>query len=228
MMAGDSFASFQDTDISQSAAAALIGNIRPDYTDVTESNLRSSVRFNTSTNSAFLTATLSQSSIREDSRGEVTLVLTRSSSDLRQDLRVRVIGGNQTRLPVQSVLVIPAGQNKLTVRLVPRNDNLPQAPETVGLTFTAPGFRATSASIEIIDDEQPFFQNPNRAADVNNDGEVSVRDALFVINAMAKNGGAISLQPPRDGISPNNYLDVNGDYQVTALDALSAINQLIG
>lgn len=68
------------------------------------------------------------------------------------------------------------------------------------------------------------WQNPSRPADVNNDGDVTARDALQVINRLSEFGAEVDL-----GIRVNRnaaYYDSSGDNRVSALDALVIINQL--
>ncbi len=80
------------------------------------------------------------------------------------------------------------------------------------------------------------FTNPRNANDVNNDGTVSPVDALFVINAINKNG-AVNLvgwswsegEAAGAGNTPAlGFLDTNGDGRLSPIDALCVINALNG
>jgi hypothetical protein len=64
---------------------------------------------------------------------------------------------------------------------------------------------------------------PNAAnvLDVNDDGVVSPRDALLVINALNRREAGISIKDYRQ-----YYLDTNGDGLLTPIDALRVINRL--
>lgn len=66
------------------------------------------------------------------------------------------------------------------------------------------------------------WQNPVSPFDVTNDSAVSAPDALTVINAIARNGGDVSVTTD----TPVSYADVNGDFKVSLIDALAVINQL--
>ena len=66
------------------------------------------------------------------------------------------------------------------------------------------------------------LQNPNEAADVNADGDVSALDALLVINYLNRN---LPPQVPSDAQGPPFY-DVDGNRVVQPLDALRVINAL--
>jgi hypothetical protein len=69
------------------------------------------------------------------------------------------------------------------------------------------------------------WQNPRERFDVSNDGVVSPRDALQVVNDINR-GGARALQMPSAAKSPPPYVDVSGDGFVSASDALRVINEL--
>jgi hypothetical protein len=70
------------------------------------------------------------------------------------------------------------------------------------------------------------LQNPLIAADVNASGDVSVLDALVIINRLSDSGGS-SIPVGFDDRGPNFY-DVDGGLSITALDALIVINRLSG
>ena len=60
-----------------------------------------------------------------------------------------------------------------------------------------------------------YFHNHSMPEDVNNDGEVTARDALAIINAMG-----------RGGFDQSMFTDVNGDGHRSANDALRVINRI--
>ena len=66
-------------------------------------------------------------------------------------------------------------------------------------------------------------QNPLNPLDVNNDGRVSVFDALLVVNHMNVNGVTSAAA---GGIPQAPFLDVNRDLRVSAHDAVLIVNRL--
>ncbi|TWU46166.1 Proprotein convertase P-domain protein [Rubripirellula tenax] len=75
------------------------------------------------------------------------------------------------------------------------------------------------------------WQNFLRASDISNDGTISARDALLIINELGfrrfSDDGTKNLDDPFTlSTWPNIYFDQNGDDRVTALDALRVINEL--
>ncbi len=85
---------------------------------------------------------------------------------------------------------------------------------------------------EIVQVEQPdHWRNFLRAGDVNNDGAVTARDALRIINELGRrNFSDDETQTLVDAATltpwPDVYFDHNGDGRVSALDALRVINEL--
>ncbi len=69
------------------------------------------------------------------------------------------------------------------------------------------------------------WQNSNNKFDVTNDGSVTPRDALEVIDDLSE-FGARKLPDPGPDFSPPPFLDVSGDGFVTPLDALMVISYL--
>jgi hypothetical protein len=77
--------------------------------------------------------------------------------------------------------------------------------------------------------EQPFWQNPDDPVDVNNDQQVTPKDALQCINELNDRrirGSEANLPLPMPPLMPTPYVDVNGDGFVTPNDALRIINRL--
>lgn len=64
--------------------------------------------------------------------------------------------------------------------------------------------------------------SPAKDHDVNGDGRVSARDALNVINYMARSAD----KPPTVAGTPDLPFDVNRDERISALDALLIVNRL--
>ncbi len=172
-----------------------------------------------------LAAVFSVAQIREDAPNSANLIVSRSNTDTDQPLVVAVTGGNPSDIGVPASVTIPAGQQQISLPLVPLNDDAAELARTLAFTFTAAGYQSASAEIELLDDEPPLFQNPVSRYDVNNDGEVLASDAIRVINQLALRGESDTLDP--SGEQPDGiFLDVNGDYRVSAIDALMIINEL--
>lgn len=115
-------------------------------------------------------------------------------------------------------------QQQAIVRVSPIDDQVAEKTSKLDFTFSAAGHRSAMASIELLDNEPPQFQNPKLAWDVNNDGVTSALDALLVINMLSSQGG--SEVDPSSALAPGQFHDVNGDYRISALDALQVINAL--
>ena len=87
------------------------------------------------------------------------------------------------------------------------------------------------SGIQIIAEVPNSFTNVIDPSDINNDGEVSSRDALAVINELARRAYSVPVvgtvfDPSGLDPWPGNYGDQNRDDRVTALDALRVINEL--
>ena len=65
--------------------------------------------------------------------------------------------------------------------------------------------------------------NYNHALDVDDNYEITARDALIVVNHLARHGGGQEITEFDDSM---HYVDVNGDGMVTSNDALQVINGL--
>ena len=90
---------------------------------------------------------------------------------------------------------------------------------TAGGEAESPGANKTVTS----DAAYPWF-NPIQPVDVNNDGYVSPRDALLLINSLNAEGSR-SLPKERSG-KPRTVLRVNRDGFISPIDALQVINYL--
>jgi hypothetical protein len=150
------------------------------------------------------------------------------------------------RITVSSTQFGPAAQGQITIPIsVPAGAKVGETYARFRLfrpsenPLLGPDGEAESGEVEdyrIIVGSNPF-QNPKAIFDnnginigrydVNDSGFISALDALQIINAMRRNGGAeidLSLAPlPADLPA---YPDVNGDGRITALDALQVINKL--
>ncbi|GAA5509776.1 dockerin type I domain-containing protein [Novipirellula caenicola] len=173
-----------------------------------------------------LSASFTADSVHEDASNTVQLRITRSNSDVSQALPIQVSGGNTNELGFDGALVIPANQTSVLINVVPVDDDDPESSEQYSYTFAASGYVADSATIELVDDEAPLFQNAENRFDVDGNGIVTAADALVVINALQFRNGNALLDPDTEQPSDDGYYDVNGDYRITPLDALNVINEL--
>ena len=82
-----------------------------------------------------------------------------------------------------------------------------------------------SATLIVGTPQQASFTNLVNPRDVNNDGTVSARDALVVINMLNTNGAG-PLNGNVAAVSDGFMVDVNGDQSLSAIDALMIINFL--
>lgn len=156
--------------------------------------------------------------------GTLLLTLTRSNSDITAGLDVSVVDSlGQLAQPL--TVTIPAGETTVTVAVNPVNDTVAEIPTSTSISVSAIGYVGVSIDLLINDDEVPAFQNPSNRYDVNGNTEVTVLDALRVINQLSFRDGVFAVDPAVEPFS-GNYWDTNGDYLVTALDALLVINEL--
>lgn len=175
------------------------------------------------TDAESIAAALSATSVVEGSDGAVTLTVSRSNTDTADALNIMLSGGF-AGLGLVSPVVIASGAQQVQVDLIPVDDTDAELTESVSFSISATGYTGASASIDLLDDEPPLFQNQDAPFDVNGEDGVTARDALIVINAIARRL-TDQLDPSTE--SPDGFfIDVNGDYRATALDALQVINQL--
>lgn len=102
----------------------------------------------------------------------------------------------------------------------------------ISLTLTAitskGGKIVSSYPLTVVKPKSPW-QNPNNPIDVNNDGIITPRDALHVINFLNDNGPGETPPLPGSGGGEGGdpaFPDVNGDGRITPIDALLIINEL--
>ncbi|MCA9138051.1 MAG: hypothetical protein KDB00_14865, partial [Planctomycetales bacterium] len=72
----------------------------------------------------------------------------------------------------------------------------------------------------------PPWQNPLRKSDVDNNGAVTIRDALLVLNQLGLSGGAVDLKTAVAQRTFRYHYDTSGDGRITTLDALYVINEI--
>ena len=171
-----------------------------------------------------LTATFSVNSIREDAGpAAATLTIRRSNTDTTLPLAVAVSGNNAARIPLPTLITIPAGAQQVVVPVVPIDDAIEQPPLALQYQFTAAGYQAAAGSITILGDEPPAFQNPNDPFDVDGDMIVEPLDALRILVFIRQNGsGPLTAQTQTNGL----FVDVNGDGEVNPLDALLVLLEI--
>ncbi len=173
-----------------------------------------------------LEARFTAASVNEGTPRAVQLRLTRSNSDTAEPLSVRVSGGDARELGFDGDLTIAANQTTALIDLMPIQDNDPEPTLSLSYSFSATGYVSDSASIDLVDDEAPFFQNPVIPFDVDGNQRVTASDALAIINELQFRVGSTILDPEKEQPDGGVFYDVNGDYLLTAFDALLVINEL--
>lgn len=158
------------------------------------------------------------------------LVVRRSNTNLDAEVMVNISGGNDSQLSVPANLSIPSGTRQVSFFPEPVDDATTEDAERLTYTFQANGYDDSTITIELLDDEQPYFQYEPNSFDVDTLNGVTALDALLIINFVARRGGPSTLPwNPQEFASVQRqglYYDVNGDYSATALDALLVINQV--
>ncbi len=173
-----------------------------------------------------ITAAFTSATVAEDQPNVVKIRITRSNTDVSTPLSVGISGGSASQLRIEGTPIIPANQKDVLLDLNPVNDTDPEPTQVALYTFTAAGYEPGKATIALLDDEPPFFQNQNNRFDIDGKGTVTAADALAIINELQFYIGAASLDPKIDKIVNDFHFDANGDYLITALDALVVINEL--
>ncbi|WP_146394999.1 dockerin type I domain-containing protein [Planctomycetes bacterium CA13] len=171
-------------------------------------------------------AIFSSPQVLENDAESVKLTLSRSNTNTNSALTVNATGGNTEQLGFSADFVIPAGKQSVVLDVLPVNDNDPEPMQSYAYAFTATGYLNDQASIDLLDDEPPFYQNQEMPLDVDSSGDFSAFDALAVINELTDRIAVVLLNPKTEPIENDFYYDVNGDYFITALDALLVINAL--
>lgn len=170
-------------------------------------------------------ATVLTSSILENAGPDAARIrISRSNTNTGQALPVTISGSNPTLLESATSVTIPAGQQQVVLTLDSVDDSIHELTKTLTLAFNAAGYAGASATITILDDEPPLYQNPTNPFDVNNDKNVQPIDALQVINYLNRDNAGGQLDPELGLDLP--FYDVSGDYIVQPIDALRIINFL--
>ena len=171
-----------------------------------------------------MTANFSSETVSEGDVNGIELTIERGDLFPRDPLFVNISGGPTGSLQVPGSIMIPANQSSYTIQVSTIDDDVAELARDLTFTFTADNHQTANASITVLDDERPLFQNPNDQFDVNGVGGVQASDALRIINELAARDTFL-LDPESE--QPNGiYVDVNGDYMISALDALNVINEL--
>ena len=171
-----------------------------------------------------LDATFASNPVAED--GSTTVRIQRSNTNVDEALAFNLGGQVAAELEIVGERVIPAGQQVVTLKVQPVNDEDPEPTLDFNFTFSASNYATTTTEFKLTDDEPPLFQNPKNEFDVDASGFVASSDALAIINELQFRVNNAKLDPETEQPKPNLFLDANGDYLVTALDALVVINAL--
>ncbi|MFK8112871.1 MAG: dockerin type I domain-containing protein [Rubripirellula sp.] len=195
-----------------SQASNLIFSVDAESSDNAFDNVTASISIETSDHET-ISVGLSTDSIVESQIATGTL--TRSNMDV--DSVFLLTSDDPTRISAPVSVMIPAGQSSAEFEIRGLEDLVAEAVSVVSLTVESAGYESGSGAITVADNAFPF-NNPNEQNDVNNDGMVTARDALLIINQLAR-GTALTTPP-------GNFYDVTGEGNVTSLDALRVINEL--
>ncbi|MCA9140036.1 MAG: hypothetical protein KDB00_24855, partial [Planctomycetales bacterium] len=150
----------------------------------------------------------------------VNIVIERHHGDFSVATTVSVQSSDPQRIAPME-FVIPAGQVQLEVALPILSSPISNQIQNVTVNVIASGYYPGS-TIVMVEPVDLKWHNHVIAHDVNNDSQVTPRDALAVINWIAITEG--NGNAPTGG--PVYYPDVNGDGAVTPRDALQVINFL--
>lgn len=152
--------------------------------------------------------------------GSVDIVIQRHHGDWDIDTTVSLQSNNEPQIASRQ-FVIPAGKSRLETTLEILSPTSLEKAEIVSLTATADGYYPGSTTV-IVAPIDLKWHNDLLAHDVNNDDQITPRDALAVINWIGITSA--SGHPPSG--TPVYYPDVNGDGNVSPRDALQVINFL--
>lgn len=154
----------------------------------------------------------------------IGLRIRRSNTDVELPLTVNISGNDSSLAESITSVTIGSGQQQVELYLDAVDDDYPELSKTLTLLFSAVGYSGASASVSILDNEPPKFQNPINRLDVSGDGQVIPLDALQIINFINRQA---SIEPldPESGLELPFY-DVTGDYYVLPIDALQIINAI--
>jgi hypothetical protein len=172
-----------------------------------------------------LTASFGVSEVSEGSSTGANVTLVRGDADTGSPLVVTVNGGPSGQLNMPATITIPQNMSLHTIAVLPINDSQAELTEHLSFTFTAANHETATASIAVLDDEPPLFQNPADRHDVAGSDGATANDALRIINELFRRGGEAILDPEVEQ-PVDVFFDVNGDYRISALDALNVINEL--
>ncbi len=158
--------------------------------------------------------------------GSFNLAITRSNTDVTQPLIVNIGGNVASQINLPTTAMIPVGSRQVLIPVVPINDDDPEPDLLLIYTVTATGYQSSQVGLILADDEQPLFQNEADSFDASGDGVVSLRDALVIINFLARRRGQSATLDPKTETPNGIFVDVNGDYRATPSDALRIVNEI--
>ena len=173
----------------------------------------------------FLTAEFVGGNITEGESTPVVLRITRSNTDVDSELTVNISGGNSGQLTFDNPATIPGGQQSVSITLVPVQDDQPELTKTLDYVISSGTYASANATVDILDDEPPEFQNQGNRFDADGVGGLTPADILTVIDQLAEEGNDVLLDPEvRANIGL--FYDVDGNYLLTPNDILEVINEL--
>lgn len=161
-----------------------------------------------------------------EAAGVLTVSVSRGETPLSQSVTFNITTSDSLQAtPVQSTVVIPAGQVSTRFDIQIIDDSIVE--DDVNIVIYATRLDGPGAGVwqsRIIDNDQDAWHNNYQPEDTNGDRFVSAIDALVVINFL--NSEMQTNLSQRDPLSPSLFVDVNNDGTASPLDALLVINFL--
>lgn len=170
----------------------------------------------------------SQSVVVEDQNGQITKVLISGHAETEIMIDSVQFGGiSQEVQEAQATFSTDRlGEGEYILDVVPTNFIYQIAPEAASFSIAAGANGAElvggSALIPALRGDSPRH-NPSNPADVNQNGSITVGDAIVVINDLARNGSRTLSADELEGLA----IDVNNDGKISPIDAISVINELV-
>lgn len=164
--------------------------------------------------------------VREGDPAGIAIPIRRSNFDIDEAIAYEITGGDSSELALTAPGEILVGRRNSAIRAIAVDDGSAEPIQALTYTITAAGYRPSTFTVNVLDDERPSFQNPQDRYDTDGSGDATPVDALAVINFIRRIGGSADLDPIATPPQPQSLVDVNGDYRVTPLDALEIINTL--
>ena len=169
-----------------------------------------------------------QSVVVEDQDGQITKVLISGHAETEIMIDSVQFGGlSQEVSQAQATFSTDRlGEGEYVLDVVPTNFIYQINPDAARFSISQGGDGASLVGGPVLIPAQigdSPRHNPLTPTDVNQNGSITVGDAIVVINDLAKNGSRTLTADQLEGPA----IDVNNDGKITPFDAISVINQLV-